>query len=97
MRSATGASSIATSETNDVFLTKATGATVKISAQGVLAWSRPYGSVVAAAPNERVVVAGELAGTIDLDGVALTSKGGTDVFVAKIKALCHVGVPARAP
>ena len=88
--SLTGVSSVATNSKNDAFLTKARESTLKISAEGALAWSKAYGSLVAVAPDDRVIVAGEFAGALDVDGVALTSRGGLDVFVATLDTDGHL-------
>jgi hypothetical protein len=43
-------------------------------------------SLIAAAPNGEIVVAGNLDGTLDLGGGAISSAGSTDVFLARFDA-----------
>jgi hypothetical protein len=67
-------------------MTSAEGGTVKVAADGAVLWSKPFGSLVSAAPDGGVLVAGSFEGDVDIDGVTLTAEGTHDVFVAKLDA-----------
>ncbi len=69
---------------NDLFV-------VKLDKDGAHQWSGVFGDGVgqvgygiAATPDGKVFLAGDLAGTLDLGGVMLVSGGGTDAFLARI-------------
>jgi hypothetical protein len=83
---ATNPSSVATDARHDAYMTSAKGGTVKIGAGGAVLWSKPFGSLVAAAPEGGVFVAGHFEGTLDVDGMVLAATGANDVFVVKLDA-----------
>src|SRR5687768_2213926 len=82
---ATNASSVATDARNDAYMTSAIAGTVKVGADGAVLWSKPFGSLVAAA-DDGVFIAGHFEGTLELDGIVLTAAGAHDVYVAKLSS-----------
>ena len=58
--------------------------TIKLDAAGKSAWSRDFFGHVAFDADGSLLLAGELRGTRDFGGGPLTSRGGADLFVAKL-------------
>lgn len=81
-----GGKTLTASDNRDFFI-------IKLDPSGNVLWGKAagdatgiqQGNAVAADPSGDVIVAGAAAGAIDLGGGPLTSAGGLDVFVAKLK------------
>jgi hypothetical protein len=77
-------SDVASDALGNVLVACAGAATLKLDREGALLWSKPFGSLIATDPDGSAYVAGSFAGSLDLGPSELHSRGGRDVFVAKL-------------
>jgi hypothetical protein len=87
---ATNASSVAVDSSHDAYMTKQTDGISKLGADGALAWTKPFGSLVAVDASDHVFVAGTFTDSLDLDGTTLVAAGDSDVFVAVLDTAGNV-------
>jgi hypothetical protein len=68
---AVDAASVASDRFGNVYVTRADGGTLKLSPSGEVLWSKPYGSLVAVAADDSVVLAGSFDESITIDDTTL--------------------------
>jgi hypothetical protein len=78
------AAGVASDRAGNAYVTRADGGTLKFSGSGELVWSKPFGMLVAVAPNDDLIVAGTFRERLELDGAVLVSTGGADVYVLRV-------------
>jgi outer membrane protein assembly factor BamB len=77
--------SVKTDAAQNVVVTRASGALLKLNASGATVWQRPFGSAVDVDPSGAIFVAGTFQGQLQLGSSrSLAAAGGTDAFVAKL-------------
>jgi len=77
-------SSVASDPEGAAFIAWAGGETFKVAPSGGVAWSKPFGSLVATDRNGNAYVAGNSTGTLDLETCSLVASGSADVYVVKL-------------
>jgi hypothetical protein len=75
---------VASDGDGNVLMARSGSELLKFTAGGARVWSKPFGSLVATDRDGNAYVTGTLTGTMQLGENRLVSKGGTDVYVAKL-------------
>jgi hypothetical protein len=78
------AASLAVATNGDVVVSGPGMGTVKVDSDAHVAWAKSFYGHVALDSVGNAIVAGELTGSVDFGGGALSSAGGSDVFVVKL-------------
>ncbi len=77
-------SSVSRDSEGNVLLARSGAQTLKLSPNGGVLWSKPFGSLVATDQSGNVYVAGTLDGALELGSDTLRTKGGRDAYVVKL-------------
>ena len=78
--------SVAFAPAGEVLLAQSGAQTSKLTSDGSLIWSRPFGALVATTADGRIYIAGTFIDSVTLGAEQLQSRGGRDVYVAELDA-----------